>query len=173
MRSVGPARSCEKKFPKPFRPTTVLTDSTYQSINIDLLQLTKTVHGNVLIQDNSRVVPYNPFLGLKYNAHINVEVVHSVSAVKYLYKYITKGSDRVMMRLSNGQERDITDDEIERFVNAKYISASEAYWCIYDPEARTILYPDVYKHYWWERNSWVRCRANLTGCTPWTGPAAG
>ena len=29
MRSEGPTRSCEKKFPKPFRPTTVLTDSSY------------------------------------------------------------------------------------------------------------------------------------------------
>lgn len=31
-----------------------------------------------------------------------------------------------------------------------------------DPEARIILYPDIYKHYRWERNSWVRRRANLS-----------
>ena len=102
------------------------------------------MHGNVLILDNSWVVPYNPFLSLKYNAHINVEVVHSVSAVKYLYKYITKGSDHVMMRLSNGQEKDITDDEIECFVNARYISASEAYWRIYEFNIQ-YKYPPVSK----------------------------
>lgn len=217
MGSSGPVRSCEKNFPKPFRPTTVLTDSTYpeycrRSVADGGQQLTKTVRGNVVILDNSWVVPYNPFLSLKYDAHINVEVVYSVSAVKYLYKYITKGSDCVMLRLGNGQERDITNDEIERFLNARYISASEAYWRIFefkiqykyppvaklpvhlqdeqvvvfqpseahdvamrgppvtkltayftlnqtDPEATTILYPDIYKHYRWTQNSWVRRRA--------------
>ena len=35
------------------------------------------------------------------------------------------------IRLANGQE-DITNDEIERFVDAQYISASEAYWRLYE-----------------------------------------
>ena len=38
--------------------------------------------------DNRWVVPYNPYLLLKYNAHINVEICITVSAVKYLYKYV-------------------------------------------------------------------------------------
>ena len=37
-----------------------------------------------------------------------------------------------MVRLANGQERDITNDEVERYVNARYISASEAYWRLYE-----------------------------------------
>ena len=45
--------------------------------------------------DNRWVVPYNPYLLLKYNAHINVEICSTVSAVKYLYKYVYKGHDRV------------------------------------------------------------------------------
>ena len=56
----------------------------------------KRVKGEDAIVDNSFVVPYNPFLSLHYKAHINVEVVYSVQAVKYLYKYITKGHDRIM-----------------------------------------------------------------------------
>ena len=39
------------------------------------------------------MVPYNPFLLLKYNAHINVELCSTVKSVKYLYKYIYKGYD--------------------------------------------------------------------------------
>ena len=64
--------------------------------------------------DNSWVVPYNPLLSLRYKAHINVEVVHSAKAVKYLYKYITKGQDRVIMQLN-------PDDEVDQYQNARYI----------------------------------------------------
>ena len=36
--------------------------------------------------NNSWVVPYNPYLLLKYNTHINVEICTSVSAYKYIFK---------------------------------------------------------------------------------------
>eukprot|EP00966_Prymnesium_polylepis_P171586 3967088-Prymnesium_polylepis.1 len=39
--------------------------------------------------DNRWVVPYNPYLLLKFGAHINVEVCISVESVKYLYKYVS------------------------------------------------------------------------------------
>ena len=63
---------------------------------------------------------------------LNVEVVISVSCVKYLYKYTCKGSDRVMVRLASGEEKDITGDEVERYQNARYVSASEAYRRLYE-----------------------------------------
>jgi hypothetical protein len=85
------------------------------------------VRGQDFTVDNRWIVPYNPFLSLKYNAHINIEVVIRFSCVKYLYKYTCQGSDRVMVRLANGQERDITNDEVECYVNARYVSASEAF----------------------------------------------
>nr|XP_051229452.1 uncharacterized protein LOC127347285 [Lolium perenne] len=44
--------------------------------------------------DNRWVVPYNPFLLMRYNCHINVEACSSIKAVKYLFKYIYKGHDR-------------------------------------------------------------------------------
>jgi len=85
--------------------------------------------------DNQWVVPYNPYLSKKYNAHINVEIVSTVKAVKYLYKYVYKGGDRIVADLQfdvgpDNQER-ITRDEIKNHIDARYVSASEAYWRIF------------------------------------------
>ena len=41
---------------------------------------------------------------LKFDTHINVELVISVVSVKYIYKYITKGPDRCIVTLKKGNE---------------------------------------------------------------------
>ena len=41
--------------------------------------------------DDSRVIPYNPFLLLKYGCHINIEYVFGQKACKYIFKYLLKG----------------------------------------------------------------------------------
>ena len=78
--------------------------------------------------DNSWVVPYNAYLSLTYNCHINVEFCASPKATKYLYKYVTKGSDRAMVRTvleeQNGQPR----DEIAEYEDLRSIGSSEATW---------------------------------------------
>jgi hypothetical protein len=40
--------------------------------------------------DNHWVVPYNSYLATKYNCHINVEIYSSITAIKYLFKYVYK-----------------------------------------------------------------------------------
>ena len=42
-----------------------------------------------------KVSSYNPYFALKYDAHINVQIVCTVKSVKYLYKYVYKG-DKVV-----------------------------------------------------------------------------
>lgn len=53
--------------------------------------------GHVL--DNRWVVPHNLYLAARYNCHINVELCISVSSVKYLYKYVYKGSDHASIEI--------------------------------------------------------------------------
>jgi hypothetical protein len=43
------------------------------------------------------VVPYNSYLSLLFNYHINVEVCTFIATVKYLYKYVYKGHDRAQV----------------------------------------------------------------------------
>ena len=44
------------------------------------------------------IVPFSPYLTLKFDAHINVERCNAISAVKYLHKYVWKGPDMAMLR---------------------------------------------------------------------------
>lgn len=78
--------------------------------------------------DNRWVIPFNPYLVAKYDCHINVEICCSVKAVKYLYKYVYKGSDRASITVSN----EAIIDEIQNFVDARYVSACEACWRLLD-----------------------------------------
>jgi len=76
--------------------------------------------------DNRWVVPYNRYLSLKYDAHINVEVCTTVKCVKYIYKYIYKGYDACTL--------EIELDEIQKFVDARYVGSVEAAWRIFEFE---------------------------------------
>ncbi|POM79144.1 Helitron helicase-like protein [Phytophthora palmivora] len=72
---------------------------------------------------NQWVVPYNPFLSQKYDCHINVEVCATNKAVKYIYKYVYKGSDMTTITIE-GEE--IQANEILQYLLGRYISPVEA-----------------------------------------------
>ena len=79
--------------------------------------------------DNKWVVPYCPLLSRIFQAHINVEYCNSVKSIKYICKYVNKGSDQAMF----GFERDgRAIDEVERYQLGRYISSNEAVWRILD-----------------------------------------
>lgn len=80
--------------------------------------------------DNRRVVPYNPYLTLKYNAHINVEVSTSLQAIKCIYKYIFQGFDCANIAITSHGQQIRRYDEISNYVDYRYISAPEAMWRI-------------------------------------------
>jgi hypothetical protein len=64
-----------------------------------------------------------------FNCHINVEIATSIQSVKYLYKYIYKGHDRAPISV---QSEDETVDEVKDHLDARYVSASESCWRIFE-----------------------------------------
>ncbi len=90
---------CSKKFPKAFSAVTTTAEHGYPLYRRGDNGRFVNVGGAKL--DNRWVVPYNPYLLLKYNAHINVEICSTVSAVKYLYKYVYKGHDRAIVEFKS------------------------------------------------------------------------
>ena len=71
-------------------------------------------------------VPYNLYFTLRFNCHINFEVVSTVSVVKYFYKYVYKGLDRAYVRVEEvdvNPDQPTVIDEIKNDVDARYLSA--------------------------------------------------
>lgn len=67
------------------------------------------------------MVPYSLVLSKTFRAHINIEMCNSVESIKYICKYINKGSDQATFTLTNNDR-----DEVSRFQSERYISSSEA-----------------------------------------------
>ncbi|XP_077201143.1 uncharacterized protein LOC143841157 [Paroedura picta] len=114
---------CSKRFPKSFEEDTQPNQNGYPLYRRRDNGRTAAVRGATL--DNRWVVPYNPYLLLRYNCHINVEVCASVKSVKYLFKYIYKGYDCATIRLTETNQR---YDEIKMHVDSRYVSPPEAMW---------------------------------------------
>ncbi|GBL73409.1 hypothetical protein AVEN_159420-1 [Araneus ventricosus] len=112
---------CCKSFPKQLE-----TEENVNGYLIYHRRATEPVQVGKYSIDNRWVVPYNPWLLKKFNAHINVEVCASVKSVKYLYKYVYKGHDAASVKIQ--KEGALDHDEILSFVEGRYVSAPEAMW---------------------------------------------
>ncbi|XP_074097681.1 uncharacterized protein LOC141526546 [Cotesia typhae] len=139
---------CSKKFPRAFQNETVMDENGYPLYRRKNDGTTFT-RNNEFFFDNRYVVPYNRTLLLTFNCHINVEVVSSVKAVKYLYKYVYKGHDKAAVTINgslhslnadrthndphpqNEPGTTINHDEIRDFVDARYVGPVEAVWRIF------------------------------------------
>lgn len=116
---------CSKQFPKPFLCETSTGHDGYPKYRRRAPQdggETTTIRSFQI--DNRWVVPYNPLLSKLFDAHINVELCSSVKSIKYVCKYINKGSDQATFTIDSS-------DEIEQFRSGRYICSSEAFWRIF------------------------------------------
>ena len=122
--------TCAKGYPKEFSDTTVENVNGYPSYR-------RRDDGKTIIigqkeVDNRWIVPYNPWLSKKFDAHINVEICSSVKSIKYLFKYVYKGHDCANLELrvaSDGQPQNVASiDEVSTYLDARYVSAPEAMW---------------------------------------------
>uniref|UniRef100_A0A0R0EHY4 ATP-dependent DNA helicase n=1 Tax=Glycine max TaxID=3847 RepID=A0A0R0EHY4_SOYBN len=125
---------CSRFYPKMFHPQTVLDSNGYPIYR--RRNDGRTISKNGVIIDNRYTIPYNAKLLRKYQAHINIEWCNQNTSIKYLFKYINKGYDRVtavVIHDANGiLENAISqNDEIKEYVDCRYISPCEATWRIF------------------------------------------
>jgi hypothetical protein len=104
--------------------------------------------GNIKL-DNRWIVPYNPTLLKKYQAHINVEWCNKTIFVKYLFKYVTKGPDCskiYLQRIRNGEdvpydEETSSRNEVKEYLDTRYICEQDSCWRIYGFDYIDIILP--------------------------------
>eukprot|EP00984_Skeletonema_dohrnii_P018289 scaffold8514_cov74-Skeletonema_dohrnii-CCMP3373.AAC.1 len=84
---------------------------------------------------NADVIPYNKYLTQRFDCHINVEYCHSISAIKYLFGYISKGCDQATVEVQAGptSEQDWTgtaqaSNEVLEYQTKRYVSVAEGCW---------------------------------------------
>ncbi len=126
-------KRCIKGYPKQFQNETIQGEDYYPIYRrrqneqyVEIRSRNRTV-----LLDNRWIVPYNKFFCAKYNCHINVEICASIKAVKYLFKYVYKGHDKAIIEITeNNQNQPVVINEIQNFVEARWISSSEAVWRI-------------------------------------------
>ena len=123
---------CSKRYPKNLHRDTITGNDGYpdyrrRSIDDGGQSFSTIVQGNRRTIDTRWVVPYSPILSKTFKAHINVEYCHSVKAIKYIFKYITKGHDMAVFGV--GEAANVID-EVQRYQVGRYISSGEAIWRI-------------------------------------------
>ena len=125
-------RKCTKNYPKPYIQHTEQGNDSYPKYR----RLKPEDGGNTgtirrgqqdITITNQWVVPYNPLLLRMFNCHLNVEICSSIKSIKYICKYVTKGTDQAVFQLQQADvEQRQSVDEIAQFQNARYVGSTEA-----------------------------------------------
>lgn len=96
------SKKCKSRYPRSFTNITKISNDGYPIYRRRHDNRRAKARG--LMLDNKWVVPYNPYLLSLFDCHINVEVCSTIKAVKYLYKYMYEGHDKVVFHIVNQQK---------------------------------------------------------------------
>ncbi|XP_021740129.1 uncharacterized protein LOC110706516 [Chenopodium quinoa] len=116
MRKKANVISCKNGYPKQFTVQTTTNKDGYPYYKrTDTGEQLKVRNAQL---DNRWVVPYNPYLTALFYYHLNVEVCSTIKVVKYLYKYVYKGHDRVAFNILAEDKN--CNDEIAQFQSGRW-----------------------------------------------------
>ncbi|XP_054091728.1 uncharacterized protein LOC128923495 [Zeugodacus cucurbitae] len=120
---------CSKRYPRKLTAETVTGNDGYplyrrRSPDDNGRTVTTKVKRMDFVVDNSWIVPYSPLISKTFKTHCNVEYCNSVKSIKYICKYVTKGSDMAVFGLQSSN----TNDEISRYQVGRYVNCNEAIW---------------------------------------------
>ncbi|GBP93413.1 hypothetical protein EVAR_84304_1 [Eumeta japonica] len=117
---------CTKRYPRPLVAETVTGTMDIQfivgvqrKITVELSKLKFKIR--LRSEMNSL---YHTLLSRIFETHANVESCHSAKSIKYLCKYVTKGSDMAVFGIASEN----ANDEISNFQMGRYVSTNEALW---------------------------------------------
>ncbi|KIJ29972.1 hypothetical protein M422DRAFT_268538 [Sphaerobolus stellatus SS14] len=109
-------RKCIYGFPHPITEQTWIDDNTGR------------VHYKRLTEDECWIAPHIPEFIDQFDCHIYFDISATVHVFMYMYKYVFKGPNYAYFQIQNGdKERDFTN-EINDYINGRYLSAPEAAW---------------------------------------------
>ena len=127
---------CSKKFPKDFNNVTTFNDTDYyvkyrrRAPDNSGGECGISVNGKKVKITSQWIVPHSIYLLLKYQSHINLEIINKGSPAKYLTKYILKGPDRASVKVeadgTNPPKKHAND--VENFLEGRYLCDMEAVW---------------------------------------------
>ncbi|KAL3096526.1 hypothetical protein niasHS_004186 [Heterodera schachtii] len=120
---------CKKGFPAPYSKCTILRPDRpalyYRPAPQDG---GANIEVNGLIYDNSHVVPYNPYVLLRYRVHHNVLFAYGNKAnIKYALKYPFKGPGHCYVECKEESGNKIGIDEPAQYAKMNFRGATEAY----------------------------------------------
>jgi len=124
--------NCTKRFPRPFVADTISGIDGYplyrrRSPDDNGGSIIMKVKGKDVVVDNRWIVPYCPLLSKTFSTHCNVEYCNSIKSIKYVCKYVNKGSDMAVFGIADPN----ANDEVMKFQLGRYVSCNEAIWRLF------------------------------------------
>ncbi|GBP87697.1 ATP-dependent DNA helicase pif1 [Eumeta japonica] len=173
---------CTKRYPRPLVAETVTGNDGYpvyrrRSKEDNGRTIKVKVQNQEIEIGNEFIVPYCLLLPRIFETHANVESCHSAKSIKYLCKYVTKGSDMAVFGIASENANDeISNFQMGRYVTVHLENGQRVYFteanaaqraerppsttltsffamCEADTFTATLMYVEMPKYYTWNQST--------------------